>query len=54
VLIIGVGLVALAVLGAIGWLIVRRGRPNDTPFEPWADAACPACLTLAVLGREEP
>jgi membrane protein DedA with SNARE-associated domain len=43
VVVVGVGL--LAVVGAIGWLILRRRQS----FNAWADAACPACLTLAVV-----
>jgi membrane protein DedA with SNARE-associated domain len=43
--------VLLAVIGAVGWLLLRRSRRAAT-FAAWADAACPACLTLAVIGRE--
>lgn len=41
--------VLLAVVGAVGWLILRRRRPAAS-FTAWADAACPACLALAVVG----
>lgn len=46
--------VALAVLGGIGWIIVGRirGRSMTTALPSvaaWADACCPACLTLAVV-----
>lgn len=44
--------VLFAVVGAVGWLIVRRRRPS-TSFTAWADAACPACLALGVLGRDQ-
>ncbi len=43
--------VVLAVVGAVGWLLLRRNRRAAT-FSAWADAACPACLTLAVIGRD--
>jgi membrane protein DedA with SNARE-associated domain len=55
------GVIVLAVVGAVGWLILRRRRLTGLATEPaagafsrdsysaWADAACPACLTLAVL-----
>jgi membrane-associated protein len=48
----------LALLGGIGWYAVsrRRGASTAAPSAPaaiaaWADACCPACLTLAALGR---
>jgi membrane protein DedA with SNARE-associated domain len=44
--------VLFAVLGAIGWLVIRR-RGRAMTLTAWADAACPACLTLAVLGRDD-
>jgi membrane protein DedA with SNARE-associated domain len=46
-------IVALALLGGIGWFVVRRRAPaaEPTTFGAWADAACPACLALA-LARE--
>ena len=59
-LVIG-GIVVLALVGAVGWLLLRRRRLTSLGAEPataafsrdsfsaWADAACPACLTLAVL-----
>ena len=47
---------ALAALGAIGWFLIRRrrraARASDAEregFAAWADAACPACLGLALL-----
>lgn len=47
------GLVVLAAIGAIGWLIVRRrGRSSRERFAAWADAACPACLALTLVGAE--
>ena len=57
----GAAFIVLALVGAVGWLVLRRRRATtlraeaapdavsgDT-FTAWADAACPACLTLAVL-----
>ena len=54
--------VALAVLGAVGWLIVRRRRRGGAPaaagdaggtdYTAWADAACPACVTVALVRRQ--
>jgi membrane-associated protein len=49
-----VGLV-LAAMGLVGWLLLarRRGRarPASATIASWADACCPACLTLAALDR---
>jgi membrane protein DedA with SNARE-associated domain len=56
----------LAALGGIGWLVLSRRRTRGQTALPrgsgiatiavWADACCPACLTLAVVDRrdEEP
>ena len=46
------GLVALAVAGAIGWVLSRRRRGGEaqSAFGAWADAACPACLMVPVFG----
>jgi len=46
---------ALAFIGAVGWLVIRRRRRRDalvpvgSGYAAWSDAACPACLALAVL-----
>ncbi len=53
----------LAVVGALGWLVIGRRRRRAGPGRglalsgvgperagDWADAACPACLTLAAIG----
>jgi len=46
--------VALAALGAVGWLIVRRRRHAGDPaasgdYTAWSDAACPACIAIALI-----
>jgi membrane protein DedA with SNARE-associated domain len=49
--------VGLAILGLLGWLLLRwrkRGqhRPEDSTLDrlhSWTEAACPACLALAAL-----
>jgi membrane protein DedA with SNARE-associated domain len=51
---LAVAVVALAVLGAVGWAVISRvrGRRTTSPLAAvaaWADACCPACLTLAVV-----
>lgn len=49
--------VAFAVIGALGWLIVRRRRKTygdgALTFSAWADACCPACLTLALVEPDQ-
>ena len=49
--------VAFAVIGAIGWLVVRRRRSvrgeGALTFSAWADACCPACLTLALVDSDQ-
>lgn len=49
--------VLLALLGGVGWYAVSRRRGASTAaraapaaIAAWADACCPACLTLAALG----
>jgi membrane protein DedA with SNARE-associated domain len=49
-------LVGLAVLGLLGWLILRwRAKRTGTPAAPleqlhqWTHAACPACLTITAI-----
>jgi membrane-associated protein len=51
-----IGAVGLAVIGGIGWFLLRRRRERqvESPLSTvasWADACCPACLTLAALDR---
>jgi membrane protein DedA with SNARE-associated domain len=51
---LAIGAVGLALIGALGWYLLgrRRGRgaaPTMPPLAAWADACCPACLTLAVV-----
>jgi membrane protein DedA with SNARE-associated domain len=64
---VAVAVVLLAVVGAVGWVALRRARPRVTgdgsadpaglqpvPVSAWADAACPACLALAlVIGERD-
>jgi hypothetical protein len=47
------GIAVLAIAGAIGWVILRQRRPTSAPatLTAWADAACPACLGIALLTR---
>lgn len=48
------GVALFAAIGAIGWLIVRRRRTGTrAALSSWADAACPACLGLALLTGEQ-
>ena len=60
-----VAFVALAAAGAVGWSVLRRRRMQAVGattgqgaggggFTAWADAACPACLALAVLDQVDP
>jgi membrane protein DedA with SNARE-associated domain len=54
---IAVTAVVLAVIGGVGWLVLarRRARTTGTPTSAlatesaWADACCPACLSVAAL-----
>ena len=51
VLVIG-AVVVLALVGGAGWLVLRRRRDDShdlASLGAWADAACPACLTLAAV-----
>jgi membrane protein DedA with SNARE-associated domain len=59
----GIGLIAialsgLALIGAVGWGLLRRARrapPGaSSGFGAWADAACPACLAIAVAATARP
>ena len=47
--------VLLALVGIVGWYAISRRRrasmARPVPIGDWADACCPACLTLAALGR---
>ena len=53
----GIGLVlvagiVLALVGAVGWAVLRRwrrGRREEPPsIGDWTDAACPACLAVSI------
>jgi membrane protein DedA with SNARE-associated domain len=50
---LAIGAVGLALIGAVGWYLLSRRRRGATAAVPaladWADACCPACLTLAVV-----
>jgi membrane protein DedA with SNARE-associated domain len=55
---LAIGFVGLAVIGGIGWYLIRRRRGHRVDpvmtAVAWTDACCPACLTLAVLDRATP
>jgi len=51
---LAVAIVALAIIGGVGWVALgrRRGRRATSPLRTaisWSDACCPACLTAAAL-----
>jgi membrane protein DedA with SNARE-associated domain len=53
---LAIAAIGLAAIGGIGWFVLNRlrGRRAMSPLPAvaaWADACCPACLTLAVLDR---
>jgi membrane-associated protein len=53
---LAIAAVGLAVIGGIGWLLLQRvrGGRGASPIATvasWADACCPACLTLAAVER---
>lgn len=53
---LAIAAVALAFIGAVGWVVLGRlrGRRPDPAISmalAWADACCPACLTASVLDR---
>ena len=49
--------IGLAIVGLIGWLVLRRRRreatpaasPEAAPVHAWTEAACPACLTVTTV-----
>jgi len=52
---VALGVVVLAVVGAVAWRLLgrRRRRAMDASIGAWADAACPACLVpVAWVGLE--
>lgn len=56
---LAIAAVGLAVIGGIGWLLLQRRRGHQvesvaSTVASWADACCPACLTLAVIDRRQP
>lgn len=51
---LAVAAVALALIGAVGWVVLgrirgRRASSSLTLVATWADACCPACLTAAAF-----
>lgn len=51
---LAIAAVGLAALGAVGWVVLGRMRGRRTSsalpaVASWADACCPACLTLAAV-----
>lgn len=52
---LAIGFVGLALIGGIGWYVIRRrhGRTVDpmATAMSWTDACCPACVALAVVDR---
>ena len=47
--------IGLAIVGAVGWVVIRRrsdgGGDDLATVVAWTDACCPACLTLAVADQ---
>jgi membrane-associated protein len=51
---VALAVAGFAVAGALGWYLVQRRRRRPEALSPalaWADAACPACLAVALLAR---
>jgi membrane protein DedA with SNARE-associated domain len=51
---LAIAALGLSAIGAIGWVVLGRlrGRRASSPLPSvaaWADACCPACLTLALV-----
>lgn len=47
-----VAVAALAVLGGVGWLLMRRREgAKATRLRQWTEAACPACLASTLIER---
>jgi membrane protein DedA with SNARE-associated domain len=54
---LAIAAIGLAIVGAVGWFLIRRWRGRRDPggttplgsVVAWADACCPACLTLGAL-----
>ena len=59
---LAVGVVLLAIVGAAGWFALRRRRSRRTlptgsglaAVAEWADACCPACLSIAAIESRAP
>ena len=53
---LAIGFVALAVVDGVGWYLIGRRRGAADPLltvGAWADACCPACLTLGSLAARD-
>lgn len=49
-----IGVAVLAVIGAVGWMLIRHRRiAGASAAASWTDAACPACLALGALGLDQ-
>jgi membrane protein DedA with SNARE-associated domain len=56
---LAIAMIGLAIVGAVGWFTIRKLHGRRDPASAsslgsvvaWADACCPACLTLAALER---
>jgi membrane protein DedA with SNARE-associated domain len=51
---LAIAALGLVAIGAIGWVLLGRRRAGRAAspmasMAAWADASCPACLTLAVV-----
>lgn len=44
------GVAVLGIGGLLGWALMRRRK--GAALSDWSDAACPACLAVAVIGRD--
>ena len=47
-----IGILAVVVIGALVFWRTRRGKREAS--EAWAEAACPACIGLSLLGARMP
>ena len=51
------GIAALAVIGGAGWILLRRRgarrAADPSAYAAWTDAACPACLAVALFDASD-